>query len=65
MSTLCLQVSKLSDVKVLLRDAAEREQDLLRQVRELSDKATLLEQFPAGTKGITDKKLVQDFQIQR
>ncbi|XP_005096015.2 centrosomal protein of 290 kDa [Aplysia californica] len=52
---------QLQDTKVLLRDAAEREQALIQEKDELLQKVSILERFPAGS-GALDSNLTKDYQ---
>ncbi|CAH1800117.1 unnamed protein product [Owenia fusiformis] len=54
----------LADMKVLLRDAATREQQLLQEKDQLEHKIAVLERFPGGS-GVKDSDLIRDNQVQR
>ena len=59
-----MQNSTITDMKQLLRDSAHREQGLLQQVGELSQKVAILERFPSDS--ITsDSDLVREMQQTR
>ena len=58
------KTKQLKDTKVLLRDAAEREQTLTREKDELQQKVAILERFPAGS-GAVDSNLTLEFQQAR
>uniref|UniRef100_A0A0B7A909 Uncharacterized protein n=1 Tax=Arion vulgaris TaxID=1028688 RepID=A0A0B7A909_9EUPU len=53
---------QVQDNKVLLRDAAEREQALLREKDDLLLKISILERFPVGSGGATDSNLMKEYQ---
>ncbi|XP_055888045.1 centrosomal protein of 290 kDa-like [Biomphalaria glabrata] len=55
---------QLQDNKVLLRDAAEREQALLREKDDFLQKIAILERFPSGS-GAVDSNLMKDYQQSR
>ncbi|XP_059169831.1 centrosomal protein of 290 kDa-like [Physella acuta] len=58
------KTKQLQDSKVLLRDAAEREQQLMREKDELLQKISILERFPAGS-GAVDSNFMKDYQQSR
>ncbi|XP_071113169.1 centrosomal protein of 290 kDa-like [Haliotis cracherodii] len=56
----------VSDTKKLLRDAAEREQELIRRQDDLQKKIMVLERFPAGSQAHTsDANLMREYQQAR
>jgi len=52
------------DVKILLREAAQREQDLLHEREDLLQKVEVLERFPPGAQG-SDTEVVREYQLAR
>ncbi|RUS86098.1 hypothetical protein EGW08_006118, partial [Elysia chlorotica] len=55
---------QLKDNKTLLRDAAEREQALLKEKDDLLQKVSVLERFPAGSSSV-DSNVIKEFQQTR
>ncbi|XP_033101363.1 centrosomal protein of 290 kDa-like isoform X2 [Anneissia japonica] len=55
--------STIQDMKQLLRDAAQREQQMIHEVEELKQKIIVLERFPIDAN--TDEQLVQHLQMTR
>ncbi|KAK7503000.1 hypothetical protein BaRGS_00005626, partial [Batillaria attramentaria] len=58
------KAKQISDMKVLLRDAAEREQALVAEKEDLQKKVALLERFPAGSQ-VTDSNVMREYQQAR
>ncbi|XP_070190390.1 centrosomal protein of 290 kDa-like [Littorina saxatilis] len=58
------KAKQISDVKILLRDAAEREQRLLQENQELQQKVAVLERFPSGSQ-VTDSNIMREYQQAR
>jgi len=54
----------LTDVKILVREAASKEQQLQHEKQDLEEKIAVLERFPGGTK-VTDTDLMRDYQLAR
>ncbi|KAL3881749.1 hypothetical protein ACJMK2_028144 [Sinanodonta woodiana] len=54
----------LSDTKILLKEAAEREQKLIHEKDELQNKISILERFPEGS-SLTDSEVMRDYQKAR
>ncbi|PVD27873.1 hypothetical protein C0Q70_10448 [Pomacea canaliculata] len=58
------RAKQIADMRILLKDSAEREQELIQEREELQKKVALLERFPAGSQ-MTDSNIMHDFQQQR
>ncbi|CAL1542937.1 unnamed protein product [Lymnaea stagnalis] len=55
---------QVKDNRTLLRDAAEREQNLIREKEDLLQKIAILERFPSGS-GAVDSNMMKDYQQSR
>ena len=60
----CLQNKMFDDAKAMLKEAMQKEQDLLHEREELLQKIDILERFPPGAQG-SDPEVTREYQLAR